>query len=283
MMKASHDQIINTIDWYIKRRIPFDYELQNETITIRSKFGSYTTANFEYTIDELNFIKKVKHSIISNGLYEMYKGRYQSERSIKGIKYYMHSRKLRPDDVFTNIMNVDLDSAYWETAYKYNLLSEEIYREGLKVRKQVRLTAIGSLAKKTRRYKFDGKKQKKLDPKRSEFTEMLWSLICDHIGKLITSVVKECEKDFVFFWVDGIYVRPGAEKKVQRLFKKAGYNSDIALCETVQITHRHIWVTCIEKKKIKIIDGKEMEIDTWPFPFRKEEIQREMAGYNIDL
>lgn len=273
MIKSTHQQVIDTIEWYIKRKVPFEYELQNETITIRSKIGSYTTTTFEYTTDELNFIKAVKRNIIDNGIYELYKHLYRSKASQNRIKYYLHSPKLKPGAVFTNCFNVDLDSAYWETAYKYNLLSDKIYQEGLTVRKQVRLTAIGSLAKKTRRYSFDGTRQIKLEPKRSEQTEMLWSLICDHVGKLLCSVAKECGKDFLFFWVDGIYVLPGAEKKAKQLFKKAGYNSDIALCEKIEVTDRVILVTCKDKTKTKIMNGQEIQRDTWPFPLRKEEIQ----------
>lgn len=282
-IKSSHDQIINTIDWYEKNHIKYEYEAQNDTISLESKMGSYTTANYEYSIEELNFIKGVKHAIKSNGIYELYSHRYQTEASKKRIKYYLHGKKIKPGTVFTNCFNIDLNSAYWETAYKYDLLSEKTYQEGFEYRKQVRLTAIGSLAKKSRRYKFDGYRQKKLPVKRSKETEMLWSLICDHVGKLLCSVAKECGNDFLFFWVDGIYVRPGAEKKVTQLFKKAGYNSAIALCEKIETTDRHIWITCTEKPKTKIVDGKEILIDTRPFPFRKEEIQKELAGYMTDL
>ncbi len=283
MIRSSHDQIIATIDWYEKHHIPYEYDLQNETIELRSKLGSYTTASFEYTVDELNFIKKVKHAIVSNGVYELYRNKYQTEASRKRIKYYLHGKQLKPATVLTDCMNIDLNSAYWETAYKYNLLSEEIYRGGFEHRKQIRLTAIGSLSKKRRRYKYDGRRQKKLPVKRSELTEMLWSLICDHVGKLLCSVARECGNDFLFFWVDGIYVRAGAEKKVQALFKKAGYKSDIALCEKIEATDRHIWITCKAKPKTKIVDDKEILIDTWQFPFRKEKVQREMAGYMIDI
>lgn len=283
MIRSSHDQIINTINWYEKHGIPYEYDLQNETISVKSKMGSYTTASHDYAVNELNFIKAVKYAIISNGIYELYRHKYQTEASQKRIKYYQHSKTLKPGRLMTDCLNVDLNSAYWETAYKYNLLSDEIYQQGFNHRKQVRLTAIGSLAKKTRRYKFDGRRQKKLPVKRSELTEMLWSLICDHVGKLLCSVARECGNDFLFFWVDGIYVRAGAEKKVQALFKEAGYKSDTALCEKIQATDRHIWITCKAKPKKKIVDDKEILIDTWPFPFRKEDIQREMAGYMIDL
>ncbi len=58
MMPATHEQVRKTIDWYIKNKVPFTYEMQNETLTIKSSAGSYTTKTREYTIDEINFIKQ---------------------------------------------------------------------------------------------------------------------------------------------------------------------------------------------------------------------------------
>lgn len=274
---------MDTIDWYVKKRIPFKYYVQNETLEIHSKAGSYNTFNRDYSIAEINFIKKVKQSVIKNNLQQPYINRYKSERSLNRIRYFQYHPKLKIGAEMRDYVNVDLNSAYWDTANKYGLLLPDIYEEGLTVRKAVRLAAIGALAKKRYAYEFDGKKQTFLGVERTKQTEMLWPLICDHVGKLLCSVMKDSKDHGVFFWVDGIYVKPGVEKKAQQSFKKAGYKCKIVPCENIWTTDRNIWVKCTAKTRIQVVNGQEKEVDTFPFPFRNKEVQKQFEGYSTNL
>lgn len=315
MLPATHKQVLKTIHWYIKRKIPFTYEVQNETINVISKFGSYSTRSKEYTINEINFIKEVKRHIIKNGLQNPYRDRFTTPESRKNIKYFFYNKTLKPGQELNDLLNIDLTAAYWQTAKKFGLFdgAPHLYEQGLSwekaikrlhgskelreerllemirtgksnaIRKQVRLTAIGSLAKKKRIYKFDGKKQVELPTKRSEKTEFLWDVICEHVGNLLCQVAKSCGKDFVFFWVDGIYIKPQSRNKVEQLFKKAGYSWKIEPITWIKTTDRNIILKCPGKLRQKIINGETVYSDEFSFPFRYGKIGDQLAGYNTDL
>lgn len=266
MIQASHESIRKTIGWYIKNKVPFKYEIQNETLSIQSKVGSYTTRSSSYSIDEINFIKEVKRYVIKNDLAAPYR-----KRGHPKVVYFSYSNKIKPGQKITDVVNIDLNGAYWETAYKLNLISDFLYEKGLEVRKQVRLATIGSLAKKKRVYEFDGVKQKKVEIKRSEETEILWDVICNQVGNLLLNTSKACKNDFIFFWVDGIYVKKSALKTVEKMFKSAGYNYKINKIEYISITEKNIFVKVPESEKEK------------PFPYRSSKIAKEFKGYNSDI
>ncbi len=264
MIRREHTQLFKTIQQYKKLGMPYVLTIQNETLTIKSKFGNYTTQNSTYTIDDINFIKKVKKYIIDQGLFIAYE-----HEDRKPVIYFRYSKDLRIGNVFENVTNIDLSSAYWETANKMGLLSKAIYKEGLKVPKQVRLAAIGSLAKRVRSFEFDGKKVTKLPDIINENTEFLWDAICTRVAKVLLDTAGLCGKDFIFFWVDGIYVKNSAIAKVERSFANAGYHFKASPLKKIEITEKHIHVY-----PMKPMEKNGKTRDYKPFPFRGKTLRK---------
>lgn len=278
MLRRDHKAIRGTIDYYVKHKIPFVLEIQNETLTIKCKRGNCTTKSATYTIDELNFIKSVKQYIVKNNLQLKYLSKYGVDKEHrKKIVYYKYNGRINPGMKFQQCINIDLNSAYWETAFKLGLLSDILYQKGLdteKISKQARLAAIGSLAKKRRIYEYDGEKQFLREKKTSDQTEHLWDVICDHVGKVLVSAAKACGNDFLFFWVDGIYIKNSKEaaKKVYQVFNNHGFEYKTIHLQQIEITDKHILVT-----------GKDKDGKIKPFPFRNKATQEKFKGYNTDL
>jgi hypothetical protein len=311
---STHEQILKTIDWYISNKVPFEYHVQNETLTIISDMGSYSTWNREYTIPEINFIKEVKQHIKGNNLQDPYRDYFKGENR-DSVRYFQYHPQLAPGQFITDCENIDASAAYWETANKFGLFEgrPDIYERGLSwekalrkmkgdpdiaekkllekikagksdvIRKQVRLAAIGSLAKKKRVYGFDGRKQKLLRIERSITTEFLWDIIAEHIGNLLSKIARQCGEDFVFYWVDGIYIKAGKKKAAERLFKQAGYNCKSYKIPWIKTTDRHIIIKCPEKAREEIRGGQKVIVDEFTFPFRTEEISKQFDGFNKDL
>lgn len=307
MIPSTHQQVRDTINLYLKNRVSFRFIVQNDTISVESKSGSYTTRNADYTIPEINFIKAVKQHIKKNNLAEPFRDQYAGGKKSKHIMYFRYHPKLKPGMKFTDVVNIDITAAYWETAWQFGLLREDLYkhgktyekavkqglkektiwqqsREGKIIRKQVRLAAIGSLAKKQRIYEYNGetKKQKLVEVRRSDATEFLWDAICDHVGTVLMDIAKACGDDFIFFWVDGIYVKKGSEKKVCSMFKKYGYDYKINKISAIEVDARNIHVK-LDPPEIKIVNGKQVVKESKPFPFRNNKIAGEFQGYNTDL
>lgn len=263
---------------YKKRHIPYTVEIQNETFTVRSKRGHYTTRDSTYSIEEINFIKDVKNYIIKNQLYLEHR-----QTNVKKVMYFKYNRKLKPGNVYHNVINIDLTSAYWETAKMLGLLSDELYLRGQSIRKQVRLAAIGSLAKKRRVYKYDGKKVSLVEQKRNELTEFLWDVICDRVGSLLLATAKGVGGKFIFFWVDGIYVEKGAEGLVKKYFNSAGYECKITKLKSIEVADKNIFVHLIDPEIHNLPKGR-VEKFSKPFPFRNsKKKENKFKGYNRDL
>lgn len=271
----------------LRNKTPFRIEVQNTTIQLFSDTGDIKTKSDEYSIEELNFIKAVKHHIIKNELYLPYQG-----KRVPKVTYFQYGKKVKQGNHYENVANIDITGAYWQTAYMLGLLPEHLYQKGLEpavyedhtymkngkeitkrkvvsgTRKQVRLAAIGSLAKKKKVYTYDGVNERQVEVIRSEKTEVLWDVICNKVGQCLVDVARACGDDFIFFWVDGVYVNKRATKKVIALFKKWGYESKVNQLKSIDVTEKNIFVN-LATPEVYFKNGVEMTKIRKPFPMRR--------------
>lgn len=237
----------------------------NQRIEIYSWMGNYTNRNSEFPAGELNFIRRVKDHIIKNGLYKKVPNKFKTESSRKKIRYFFVSDRYHIGDRIENCYEVDLNSAYWETAYKLGLLSDNLYHKGKEVSKMSRLAAIGTLAKVVKRFEFDGEKERQLRSKKSKFTEFLWPTICARVGKLMYRCARLTKKDFIFVWVDAMFVKKEALPTIKEILKAAGYAYTIEKVDWIQFNAVEIQVK--GKGKWAEEDGKRIWKDTRDFSY----------------
>ena len=248
------NKVRKTVRHYIANKIPFTYSTNRSNISVKCEFGSYSSDRNKFPPHELSFIKKVKRYVIDNDLHNQALASASRRELTSDPVYFAYGKRCRPGKMFDVVYNVDIKSAYWQTAYMMGLLSEEIYREGndvSKISKKTRLAAIGSLAKKTTVYEYDGVKQRVLESK-SEETEFLWNIITSKVGNVLIDVSKSLKEDLIFFWVDGIYLSSkSAANKAVSVFKKHGYDCQITKLESAEVTESHILVMPGAGEKIK--------------------------------
>ncbi len=266
MVRITQKKIDQIINFHLKKGIPFDMECTHQRTEIKSILGSYSNKESEFPANELNFIRRVKESIIKNEIYKQIPNKFKTKESKEKIHYYYVNSNIQDGDRITGCVEIDLKSAYWEAAYRMGLLSEEIYEQGKTISKQSRLAAIGSLAKVKKRFKFDGKKQKELDPIRSDLTEFLWDTICYKIGKLMYKAALACKDDFIFVWVDAMFVRKKALPLIKKIFKEAGYDFSIEKTEWISFGKSKAVVK--GKGKWVTVDGKRVFKDERDFPIK---------------
>lgn len=248
------NKVRKTVRHYIANGIPFTYSTNRSNMSVKCEFGSYSSDRNKFPPHELSFIKKVKKYVVDNDLHNQALSNATRRELTSDPVYFAYGKRCSPGQKFNLIYNVDIKSAYWQTAYMMGLLSEEIYKEGndtSKISKKTRLAAIGSLAKKTTVYNYDGHKQRVLETK-SEETEFLWNIITSKVGNVLIDVSKDLKKDLIFFWVDGIYLssKQSADKAVT-IFKKHGYDCQITKLESAEVTDRHILISPGKGEKIK--------------------------------
>tara|TARA_Y100000114_G_scaffold151716_1_gene168878 strand:+ start:3869 stop:4771 length:903 start_codon:yes stop_codon:yes gene_type:complete len=204
---------------YTIKVINGNYEL------ISNLFNHKTISKTNYSTPELRFIKSVKSYIIKNEIYlhPSFEKQYFAEDV-----HYIKVSKIPVGKTYKNIYEVDIDEAYWKTAHLLSIINDDIYKKGQKgnISKQARLTALGSLAKKVYLYQFKGDKLQKVNTETDPLLQNLWFTICKRVSDVMNECIKTLGKDFIFYWVDGIYMDGDIKNvaKVEKIFMKYGYN-----------------------------------------------------------
>jgi len=198
--------------------------------------------------NELFFIQKVFKYVsenVSGVVVDRTKISYVKQGNLKnGYKY--------TKDIF----EIDLNGAYWNSAYKKRYINKEIYLQGLKVSKVTRLVALGNLAKVVNEFTFNGKEYKHEGTIRSEATEGVFfdcSTECDNIMKMLRIIAND---NFYFYWVDAIIFKTEKTK-----------NDIIEYLNSINVPFKIKLIKSIHKQSdnIKLIDDKGNRI----FNFKK--------------
>lgn len=182
--------------------------------------------NNSITPKEVGFVNKVKGYIRKNDIALRFKTDYFDKDVL-----YMEADPGLVGKTFDNVVEIDIDQAYWETAYQLGVISEDLYSIGSsdEISKRGRMVCLGSLAKKVNHYSFKGKQLIKQDIERSEETENIWFTICKRVSDVMLEITEKIGPDYIFFWVDGIYVQnnPESIEKAQTIIAEYGYNSKV--------------------------------------------------------
>lgn len=232
MFFIDHKDVVQQVENFQRLGIAFKVKAGNSRMYIQGEMGDYMTGNNKIPMRELVYIDLVKKHIVREQLY----ANFPILKKPK-IDYYRHSKKIRSMKDLKNCYEVDLKSAYWEMANKMGLLDPAMYAKAstinpktneLYMGKLTRLAAIGSLARKFRIYKFDEDGNMTKRREHSKLTAHLWDHICIRVADIMNRAVKAAGNEFVFFWVDAMFVSSAkARDKVIASFKDDGYKFSV--------------------------------------------------------
>ena len=170
--------------------------------------------------DYLNFIKRTKKEVCQNS-------HLQKLKQPDGIKYIRFFPSYGSSFEGENFAEVDINSAYWKTAFNLNLISEETYKEGMLAPKPVRLTALGASAisqdvfiwdTNEGRYNFIGTKENPAG-RAAFFT------VAKTVGEIIDRVASTIPHLTCFYWVDALFVPKIAAHWVMCEFNTYGFEA----------------------------------------------------------
>jgi hypothetical protein len=193
---------------------------------------------------ELGFIRRVKNYVVSNMIYENFIDNFYYPQDID----YVSVLKRAPDTEF-EVVEIDIDEAYWKTAHQLGVISDDLYQEGSKengkISKLGRLISLGALAKKEIVYEFKGSRLYHKEIKRSKLTENVWYSICKRLADVMNEAKEIAGSDFVMYWVDGIYVKKNLAviDSITKAFKKYGYDVKFKEKLTVKYTDERVFIT----------------------------------------
>jgi hypothetical protein len=199
------NQIKQTIESLRECKIP--HEIAKTSLTTVLKVKNLTLKQTEGGLiknNELHFIKKVKDYVLKNstGVYcNKAKIKYIQDGHIKKSRWYS-----------SQIWEIDLNAAYWNFAYKFNYIDEELFLKGKKVSKLTRLVSLGNLAKTTTILNFNGLTYEFVKQTKSEDTEGVFfsvSLATDETMRMLKAIA---DKNFLLYWVDAIFLKTEKSK-----------------------------------------------------------------------
>ncbi len=260
---STTDDIRSKTEFLYGRKTPFRYVRTGNSYELYSSVWNCKSFRKGFTSEDLQFIKKVKRQAKNPDIIIKY---IDKDYQANPIEYIKVNENIKVGDRFDNVICVDINSAYWVSAFQLGIIDEEIYQKGKKINKIVRLAALGSLAKKTETFEFDGERMIKKTVERSYETENLWFAICDKVGSLMSKLSKRIGNDFITYCVDGIYFvnTPENYKIITETFKNEGYackieqvssivfnQSDFVITGATEIDKK-VFCYAIERNKAKV-------------------------------
>lgn len=263
------------MDFLNKNKIPYLIELTNNTMVIKVEQlnKKYIVSDAGLKLTELGFIRMVKSRAEKNN-------RLFPKVKRNEIDYYRF-KDLKAGH-YKDIVEIDLNKAYWEIAYRESIIDLETYKKGKgkNVSKRSRLVALGSLATIKTIFEFDGERHELIEIKASEHTRNYFF----HVSKKVDYIMKNVkasipEEQFYFFWVDAFFISKKAALKVGMEIKK--FNLDYKTNEIkwmkVKDVHDGKLITVLELTKT--VENSHSEFKIKPFKItdhkrkKKDDIQ----------
>lgn len=203
--------------------IPFKATVTNSTIKIDTGEDIYLISPKHLSFKELGFVNQVKRNSEKLEL-------SQQGYTRKDIQYFRFQNL--PQGRYTNVAEFDVNSAYWELAYRSGYLREDHYIKGKDVDKMARLVALGSLATTKRHYWYDGTKFiDKREVEVNEITRSYFFHVAKQLDDIMTAIFSEIPNNQKYlYWVDAFFVDRRAEEIIARGLESHG----------LQYKHKHV-------------------------------------------
>lgn len=210
------------ISFLRKKGIGHEIQLTTNTTTIivETKKGDkkkYLVSDEFLTNKELGFVMQVKRyaeSICSEKI----------NVSVSEINYFKFSPVLN-EGVFFDVVEMDVNGAYWKIALNKGYISEKIYKKGLTVSKKCRLVALGALATNKRVFGYDAKNDFYRHEKdiKNEVTRSMFFDIARELDMLMMEFCEMVNWDGVYFyWVDAFFMSRLRAKQLSDFFEQKG-------------------------------------------------------------
>jgi hypothetical protein len=236
------------IKMLIRNRIPHFLDLTTKTTIVRvpDPTGKEKPIKSVYTPNlisfaDMHFIRKVKKEIGAC---------HKEPFNIPGpISYFKNFN--RQEGEFYDLIEIDVNGAYWRLAYLFGYISEDLYLEGLEVPKMTRLIALGAVASVKVVHEFDGNTYEVVDEIKNDLTRSYFFHIAYELGFYMDQCISSIGKDnCLFFWVDAFFVKRELLATVEQFFE----GLDLGV-KTKPVTKAH-FKKLSEGWKVKIFTGE---------------------------
>jgi hypothetical protein len=251
------------IKYFITDRTEEDFinQLINKKATFEVKCTNYTT---EVIQNEISFLfsasKKTNFRLF--GTYQTLKSQVKNiiTPSYEGLISYF---RLNLNNILNNnssiiiptVINIDITAAYATTLLNKKYIDKKLFTKITALPKIERLAVVGMLA--TKKHIFEFKQGEQINCRVE--TDAQKRNIFFEASHAVNEIMEQCAiiagEDFLFFWVDGIYLKTDRHKnKIQEFIAASQYNykTEILKNFTAEIKeNKTIFVTYEKGEKIK--------------------------------
>lgn len=139
------------------------------------------------------------------------------------------------------VINIDIKGAYGSSLYNLGFISQETLEYIFSLPKKERLACVGMLAsKKIETFFVEGKPQR-FEIHTSIYRNVFFVLV-RWVDKVMLEIADALKRDFIFFWVDGIYMRKGTPKnkveKVKEILMKYNFDFHIDILSDFKLKNK---------------------------------------------
>lgn len=254
------------IDALIEFRVPHEIQLTNQTTKVVVNGQTYLISDrTAMKPRELGFIRQVKSRAEKINMPKM-----EIRRDINYFRYFPR----RPGRHY-GVTEIDVNSAYWELAYQFGYIDEEVYLKGKKVPKMTRLIAFGSLATSRVKYNFDGLQYDFQGVESNEITRSYFLHVAQSLGEIMQRVIDLVGQEyFIFFWVDAFCVTWEKAQEVKEALELFGLD-----CKEKPL----LWVEITEAAHgYKVTAQEETGIVEKPFFFPSDNSNKHLVNIHLN-
>lgn len=171
-------------------------------------------SNYQVLFKTETFEKKFVHSMQGNRVFACYakikkdvKNKPTPNIDRERLSYFVHDFKT--DCFIGDVINIDLKSAYATVLYRDGYISRDTFDYISAGSKQERLVSVGMLASRKQHFKFDAGNIIFNDEIISEFSNYFFYAV-KRTSEIMGDLKTICGNNYLFTWVDGIYLLPNA-------------------------------------------------------------------------
>lgn len=141
--------------------------------------------------------------------------------------FYEYFRPVSTYMEIEDVVEIDINHAYWESARKLGYLTPELYRSAEKVNKKSRLIALGALGKRTVTTKFTPPYDNPESLESYADTRIFWDNIVWNLGESIREVTARYKPHVFGIWFDAIFCTRQSAENIRRFLQRRGYETKI--------------------------------------------------------
>lgn len=205
--RLSTPQVEKLIDYLIKKKESFTVTATGYTNTIQLRdkviFSSEDADLNSFTFPYYNRIKKDIEStdVVIDSI------------PFTDIRYYSVNSFFEKInwDMPSECTLIDINSAYLTCLVNSGMITRETFDYVSKARKSDRLKAVGMLATNKTEFVYQEGKHIETNSITNKVLSNYFFYCCYCIGEVMNDIAREYGENFLFFWFDGIYLRPEAD------------------------------------------------------------------------